>query len=144
MQQELLIKVLGMTTSVHDGEALAAIRKANELLKAAGVTWREYIEAVDITRKAKEDSNSTGGASAYNRYQGAKAQARQQQKDFTDLHDDEEIEKMLDHLMKTVHPTAGFRTWVESVNDQFHAGKELSEKQLDILRKSTARSRGFF
>lgn len=137
MQQELLIKVLGMTTSVHDGEALAAIRKANDLLKTAGVTWREYIEAVDKTRKAKE-----GDGPAYNAYN--RSQQRQQQKDFTDLYDDEEIEKTLDHLMRTIDPSSGFRSWVESVSEQFHAGKKLSEKQLEILKKSARRSRGYF
>lgn len=40
---DLIVKVLGMTGSVHDGEALAAIRKANDLLKRAGVSWRDVI-----------------------------------------------------------------------------------------------------
>lgn len=40
---DLIVKVLGMTGSIHDGEALAAIRKANDLLKRAGVSWRDVI-----------------------------------------------------------------------------------------------------
>lgn len=42
-KQELLIKLLGMTQSDHDGEAVAAIRKANSLLAAAGWTWEQLI-----------------------------------------------------------------------------------------------------
>jgi len=38
-----LVKLLGMTGSDYDGEALAAIRKANDLLKAAGMTWGDII-----------------------------------------------------------------------------------------------------
>lgn len=38
-----LIKFVGMTDSVHDGEALVAVRKANELLKANKITWAELI-----------------------------------------------------------------------------------------------------
>lgn len=36
-----LVKLLGMTSSTHDGEALVAIRKANALLKQQGCTWDE-------------------------------------------------------------------------------------------------------
>lgn len=38
-----LVKVLAMTTSDHDGEALAAIRKANAILKEQGLTWAEFV-----------------------------------------------------------------------------------------------------
>lgn len=43
-KQELLIKILGMTTSDNDGQALVAIRKANALLDAAGWTWERLIQ----------------------------------------------------------------------------------------------------
>src|SRR5262249_29758932 len=36
-----LIKVLGMLGSAHDGEALAAARRAQELIRAAGMTWAQ-------------------------------------------------------------------------------------------------------
>lgn len=42
-RQELLIKLLGMTGSSSDGEALVAIRKANALLQTAGWTWERLI-----------------------------------------------------------------------------------------------------
>jgi hypothetical protein len=38
-----LAKVLGLTGSAHDGEALAAVRKANALIVAAGMTWDEIV-----------------------------------------------------------------------------------------------------
>jgi hypothetical protein len=41
-KQELLIKLLGMTTA-GDNEALVAIRKANALLTAAGWSWEQLI-----------------------------------------------------------------------------------------------------
>jgi hypothetical protein len=129
MQQELFIKVLGMTTSTHDGEALAAIRKANELLKAAGVTWREYIEAVDITRKAK------GGKQA--------PPPPPPQDDFEDIEVDE-IREMLDVLLRTVSPQSPFRNFIESVNQQFCDNGHLSEKQIAAIRKSYKRQQGHF
>ncbi|UEM08225.1 hypothetical protein JL101_036400 (plasmid) [Skermanella rosea] len=39
-----LAKLLGMTGSDYDGEALAAARKANALLKTAGLTWADVID----------------------------------------------------------------------------------------------------
>lgn len=38
-KEALLLKFLNMTTSPADGEALTAMRKANELLRSAGWTW---------------------------------------------------------------------------------------------------------
>ena len=40
----LLAKLLSMTDSQHDAEALAAIRKANQLLRGQAVTWSEVLE----------------------------------------------------------------------------------------------------
>src|SRR5882672_7473149 len=42
-KQELLIKLLRMTTSDNDGEALTALRKANAFLNAAGWDWERLI-----------------------------------------------------------------------------------------------------
>lgn len=43
-KQELLIKIMGMTTSDNDGQALVALRKANALLEAAGWSWEKLIQ----------------------------------------------------------------------------------------------------
>lgn len=42
-KQELLIKIMGMTTASNDGEALAAMRRANALLVGAGWDWEKLI-----------------------------------------------------------------------------------------------------
>lgn len=38
---ELFVKLLAMTTSAHDGECLAAIRKANTILRRNQLTWAQ-------------------------------------------------------------------------------------------------------
>ena len=38
-----LTKLLGMTSSTYDNEALSAVRMANQLLKSAGLTWSDVI-----------------------------------------------------------------------------------------------------
>jgi hypothetical protein len=42
-QLKLLEKLLGMTTSANDNEALVAMRKANQLLKDNRITWGEIL-----------------------------------------------------------------------------------------------------
>ena len=42
-KQDMLLKLLKMTTSDNDGEALVAIRKANSLLRTAGWDWDKLI-----------------------------------------------------------------------------------------------------
>ena len=42
--RDRLAKLLGLVGSAHDGEALAAARKAHALITAAGMTWGEVIE----------------------------------------------------------------------------------------------------
>lgn len=42
-KHELLIKMMGMTQSDNDNQALVAIRKANEVLKAAGWDWERVL-----------------------------------------------------------------------------------------------------
>jgi hypothetical protein len=43
MDMQKIIKLLNLSTSDFDGEALSAIRKANALLKAANKTWDSFL-----------------------------------------------------------------------------------------------------
>jgi hypothetical protein len=43
-KEELLLKLLNMTTSNHDHEVLVAIRKANELLTANKWSWEKLLK----------------------------------------------------------------------------------------------------
>jgi hypothetical protein len=45
MDMDRLIKILGMTGSSHDGEALAALRMAQKLMSSHGKTWKDLIGA---------------------------------------------------------------------------------------------------
>ena len=51
-QTSRLVKLLGMTSSDYAGEALAAIRKANDLISRAGMTWADIITAEPEPRRA--------------------------------------------------------------------------------------------
>lgn len=43
MDRERLTKLMAMTTSSNDGEALNAMRMANKIIKAAGTSWEELL-----------------------------------------------------------------------------------------------------
>jgi hypothetical protein len=47
LDRERLAKVLQLTTSTNDSEALAAIRKANDIVKGEGLTWDEVLVQVE-------------------------------------------------------------------------------------------------
>lgn len=68
-KQELLLKLLKMTTSSNDGEALAAVRKANTLLTSAGWDWDKLIEGkikvvADPFKSVETPVNRTNGRAA--------------------------------------------------------------------------------
>ena len=44
IDRTLLAKLLSMTDSSHDAEALAAIRKANQLLRFQATTWSDVLQ----------------------------------------------------------------------------------------------------
>lgn len=44
IDRALLAKLLSMTDSQHDAEALAAIRKANQLLRFQAATWSDVLQ----------------------------------------------------------------------------------------------------
>ena len=50
--RQRLARILGLTGSAHDGEALAAVRKANAQIVAADVTWDEILQPFDDLRIA--------------------------------------------------------------------------------------------
>jgi hypothetical protein len=47
VDKDRLVKLLNMTESQHDGEALAAIRKSNDLLRLHQATWSDVLGVSD-------------------------------------------------------------------------------------------------
>jgi hypothetical protein len=58
--RDRLVNLLARTTSEHDGEALAAARKANQLLVRHGLTWADVVSI----RTPDPSARRTTGASA--------------------------------------------------------------------------------
>ena len=47
LDRDRLAKLLGMLGSAHDGEVVAAARRADAMVRASGLTWRAIVVAND-------------------------------------------------------------------------------------------------
>lgn len=61
MDATKLIKLLNLTRSDHDGEALSAIRKANELLAREGRQWSDVVWDIVRSQIRQTESPFKGG-----------------------------------------------------------------------------------
>ncbi len=116
---EKFIKLMKMTTSPSEGEALNAIRMANSLLLEANLDWDDFLRG-----KAKIVG---GTASAQTTYSGKK---------YTNS---SEIESMLEAVLDNVRRGTSFHTFIESLRDWWESNQFLTEKQYNALRKTYER-----
>jgi len=60
--QDRLMKLLSLTTSPHDPEALAAIRKINVIMDANDVSWEELLNGHELSRDEMQNIYDAGYA----------------------------------------------------------------------------------
>jgi hypothetical protein len=101
-------------TSEHDGEVLAAIRLANQLLKKDGKTWTQLLQG---------KLNAVPDDKSYAAYAGSSA-------------DDSEIADMLRDLDKSVSHTSPFREFVDRLQRYWDTHGHLTDAQLTALRRA--------
>ena len=135
----LLIKLLMMTTSPHDGEALNAMRKANAILAAANVNWSEFLSAVSTAQRAAD-----------NEFRKPPSQRRSNTPDtrnaFSDVgkgtatkYDDaKEIDPMFEAAFSNA--SGGFMSFLESVHEWWTEKGFLTEKQYFAIKRAADKS----
>jgi hypothetical protein len=64
LDKDRLAKLLSMTSSEHDAEALAAIRKANDLLRLNRKSWFDVLSAPPPVEPLRPDTPSAGPRAA--------------------------------------------------------------------------------
>lgn len=132
-----LQKLMGMTTAANDYEALAAIRKANELLKRHGIGWPEVfkrtvtVEMVDNIPADPPKPNGTTRSKPRDPYSDRATS--------TDQADD--INEAFQILIDTVKP-GGFRDTVLSIHRQWKDKHWLSDDQRRVIFDGAARANG--
>jgi hypothetical protein len=110
-----LIKLMMLTTSEHDNEALTALRMANAMLAAANVNWEEFLTAVETTKQQAASSFSNVEPVRYD--------------------DPDDIDPMFDAALRNVK-TGGYREFIESVHEWWETNGFLTEKQYRAIRKA--------
>lgn len=66
--REKLIKLLNLTASSNDNEALVSVRMANQILKKNGVTWNQIFETINIEDDEREIA--MGQVMPFGKYKG--------------------------------------------------------------------------
>ena len=115
------IKLMNMTASQSDSEALTALRRANAMLDEQNMTWEEFLRA-----KVKFKVEQIPVASTSDTDKGTQRPQR-----HTDA---DEINPMFELLLATVHD--GFRNYIESVHEWWQSKGFLTQKQYDVIRQA--------
>jgi hypothetical protein len=125
----LFIKLMMLTTSPNDSEALTALRKANAMLAQANVNWQEFLSAVEINKSSTATPRRTyyysdnaftdvGSSKAWNRHT-----------------DSAEINALFESAFRNVGH-GGFRDFLDRVHQWWQEKGFLTEKQFEALRRS--------
>lgn len=115
------VKLMMMTTSDNDGEALTAIRKANAALRAAGLNWQDLLGSHGRAPPPPPRPEPKWGD--VNRR--------------GDRYDDEdEINSLFDKAFNNADPSANFYEFLVSIRTWWENKGWLTEKQYRALKRS--------
>ena len=124
---DTFLKVMEMTTSSHDNEALTALRKANSLLAEQNVTWTELLRAkVKFRRTTAEERTDK----AYRDHAERKAHH---------VGPDEELDAMFQDLVESIPAESTFREVVLDVLAWWEEKGFLTARQYEMIRNAHAR-----
>lgn len=113
-----LAKILELLGSAHDGEALAAARRAHALVKSAGESW----ESVLADRQAAPVGTATEPHTAHRPSAGGPRRGRE----VTSY-------EMFYALMQSARTPAPVKRWLKPLESKFLEG-DVSQEQLTELR----------
>ena len=117
LDAQKLVKLLMLTTSSFDGEALAAIRKANQMLCDAKTSWQQYFQQLSKPPEPAYRRPNTPPNYEYDR-------------DKIDRAFD-----ILDREINAENPTK-FEEFLQSLHDQWVRRGSLSAKQKAALYRA--------
>jgi hypothetical protein len=123
------VKLMMLTTSQNDNEALTALRKANALLAEANVNWEEFINAIE---RSKPIASGRPPSNRSTNFDDAR---------FTDVHytDASVIDPLFEAAFRNTSGS-GFRRFVDSVHEWWEKNGFLTEKQFSAIKKAAQRN----
>jgi hypothetical protein len=133
VDKDRLTKLMQMTTSDHDGEALNALRMANKMLDTEKVTWGEILAAgrtinIGISYRHEPETRSPAPYKAEEPWQPPH------------LHD----KAVIDLMFRTIYARPrtgndGFWEFIDSVHQWYLDKGWLTQSQYNAIRRSYKR-----
>ncbi len=138
-----LIKMLGMTASSHDGEALVAIRKANALLAESNMNWHEFLMSFRISdqsymtppskRKSQERGQERGQGGARRAADWGNVNSAKNDAQHTD---GDEINRLFESAYANTSPRSSFYEFMDSVHDFWTQRGYLTVAQYQAIKRA--------
>jgi len=135
-----LVRIMRMTESSSDGEALNALRLANRMLKAEGKTWEDIIGArVGAANPLSPDyrqppsQRRTGDTSRWGKPQSQERPTENKAKVY-----DENIASMLNALSERRHDVSTLM-FLASIREFYEKNDFLTQAQYDAIKRMHAR-----
>lgn len=131
LDRDRLIKILGLTTSSSDGEALSALRKANEIIAGENMTWEEVL------------AQPVGNVVNITLTRGAPQAHYKQTDDWVAPHLKDKV--TIDLMFRAIYtqPRTGnedFWQWVDNVHNHFNQHGQLTVGQYQAIQKCYRRA----
>lgn len=126
-----------MTTSTNDAEALAAMRKANEVVKGAGLTWNDVITSQNVVN-ISISRQAPGGAP----FGMQREDFQQSEQDWTPPHLTDKV--LIEAMFRAIYSqprsdNEEFWQWVDSVHQQWLDRRRLTPGQYRAIRRCYSR-----
>ncbi|MET4156261.1 hypothetical protein [Bradyrhizobium sp. RT7b] len=144
IDRERLLKFLRLTESGHDGEAMAAMRMANKLIRSAGKTWEDVVAGVAAPAPKSYGSPAPTDyrtpPSKRGTRQHGRADPRSPKTEAKRIYDDN-IGTYLKELTKRRHDPSTVM-FLASLSEYYEAKGYLTEPQYETVMRMHHRKRG--
>jgi len=115
LKSSKILPILELTSSDHDGEALAAIRKVNEILEASGMRWAQFFHYMQGTHSQITCSQTSDRPRRGHMAESEIGRIFDEIDDYSPLLSDNQSE------------------WVERMRTAWEGSGSLSERQEEII-----------
>lgn len=132
VSRETLAKVMMMTTSENDHEALAALRRANAMLASSRVNWTDLLVGRSEPRSHYTPPQSTTKG---NTRSPPKSASRWKSSSGV-WNDEDEINRMFELLFRKFGPRTMFHSFIQDVHQFWERYGYLNDDQYSSIRTS--------
>ncbi|MET4518397.1 hypothetical protein [Bradyrhizobium sp. I1.7.5] len=144
IDRERLLKFLRLTASDHDGEAIAAMRMANKVIRSAGKTWEDVVSGCATPAPKSYGSPASTDyrtpPSKRGTRQSGRADPRRPNTEPKKIYDDN-IGTYLKELTKRRHDLSTVM-FLASLSEYYEAKGYLNEPQYETLMRIHDTKRG--